>query len=852
MGMNWHFFVTWLYGLVLAVSLALPSQSDAGLQENLRLQGDSSAQGLCALPMLQALPLSDSNGDGRDDGVPLFFPPQSPVAVTLQDPVKVRFQISPPQGEANVYYRHWPAGATSPSAWSIAPASPLGIKGLPGFQVVEAVIPAIGGNLPVRVDYYAEARLAGSLPNFSLLQRGQIFSREPLYHRCELADDPFDGDMGGGHHLFSYVAAPKTGRRIYQIMMRNFGARISPAFQGLPAAGYQQSGTFCDITDPVLQSIRAMGFDTIWLTGLLDFDNNSPQRKGDAGSPYALRNPYRASPDLACDGGGRHLYPQGTAGEGPTAEATRQAIGLFQRMKAAGLDPMLDVVPNHVARQVAFFVQKVMPYEPQPIPLRADHIEISVTDGLPSIGNPRSIYPMSGNDFTDVMRLDLRNSRNRPGTLDPITGFAIQTGNGLDNTLSADLRPETPSSYALLDRIIETWQARGVGSFRVDFAHAQGEELFAYLLHQAKSRASGFGRRGASDAPYAGEAYFVAEGYDLDGWYGPDAGAIGSTGSSWANLYAAGFDSVYDKNGMLDQIRNIYRYGFYAIGIGQKYSAEARDPLAYLRDVGNVGTAGARLMLRLMSNHDEVQPAAGEWASDKPTIGPNANNIFKPKPAHGSAFLLPGSLLMYAGSEVGETAEEDNYHCPATPNRSPWCGTEGDGRTSFFDYVVSPQIRAWLDGTLDPQRQALRRYYSRLLQLGQNMAIAQDSEGFGYYDIALNKEWSAQSEEVRRYIHAFVRTGISQAGYLVVSNFNDKAMTVEFPLLHNGGAAILNALGIVEDGRQIQFSEVLATEDENGAPRSFGFSKSAQRLYRGEKLRITVPRWTTGVLEISR
>ncbi|MBI4674429.1 MAG: hypothetical protein HY741_22525 [Chloroflexi bacterium] len=49
--------------------------------------------------------LTDINNDGTDDGVPVYFPPQTPVSVQPNDAVTVRFQMYPSNATATVYYR---------------------------------------------------------------------------------------------------------------------------------------------------------------------------------------------------------------------------------------------------------------------------------------------------------------------------------------------------------------------------------------------------------------------------------------------------------------------------------------------------------------------------------------------------------------------------------------------------------------------------------------------------------------------------------------------------------------------------------------------------------------------------
>ena len=68
-----------------------------------------------------------------------------------------------------------------------------------------------------------------------------------------------------------------------------------------------------EITDTVLHSIKELGVNCIWYTGIIehatktDYSSNGIKRdnphivKGNAGSPYAIKDYYDVSPDLAED-----------------------------------------------------------------------------------------------------------------------------------------------------------------------------------------------------------------------------------------------------------------------------------------------------------------------------------------------------------------------------------------------------------------------------------------------------------------------------------------------------------------------------------------------------------------------
>jgi hypothetical protein len=205
------------------------------------------------------------------------------------------------------------------------------------------------------------------------------------------------------------------------------------------------------------------------------------------------------------------------------------------------------------------------------------------------------------------------------------------------------------------------------------------------------------------------------------------------------------------------------------------------------------------------------------------------------KAATASVMLLPGSLLIYNGHEVGE---------PANVARD-------NGRTSFFDYVLMPSIRGWLDGTLDRRQQALRRYYARLIALAGSFGMAGDPDGLGYYELTQAAEWSARPTETQRWIHAFGRAGGNKPRALVISNFSDHDQNVDVPLTVNGSDALLRDLAIRNDNTAYTFTEALATEDEDGDPRTFARTVTGAELHASGRIAVTVPRWAASVLLVT-
>ena len=105
-------------------------------------------------------------------------------------------------------------------------------------------------------------------------------------------------------------------------------------------------GKFADFSDTALKEIKKLGVTHIWYTGVphhavindytaYGISNDDPDVvKGRAGSPYAVKDYYNVNPDLALDPG----------------ERLQEFKALLARTHKHGLKAIIDIVPNHVAR----------------------------------------------------------------------------------------------------------------------------------------------------------------------------------------------------------------------------------------------------------------------------------------------------------------------------------------------------------------------------------------------------------------------------------------------------------------------------------------------------------------------
>ena len=133
---------------------------------------------------------------------------------------------------------------------------------------------------------------------------------------------------------------------IYQVLTRLY---YSPSRPYTPGGTLAQNGCakLRDFTARRLADISALGTTHVWYTGILDHATRSDfsvhglpadtEVKGEAGSPYAVRDYYNVAPELATD----------------IPRRLHEFELLVGRTHRAGMGVIIDFVPNHVARHYA-------------------------------------------------------------------------------------------------------------------------------------------------------------------------------------------------------------------------------------------------------------------------------------------------------------------------------------------------------------------------------------------------------------------------------------------------------------------------------------------------------------------
>ena len=517
---------------------------------------------------------------------------------------------------------------------------------------------------------------------------------------------------------------------IYQLFVRTFGNKnTDPVFDGDKAQN--GCGTFANINDKALESLKALGITHIWLTGVirhssmtsypeLGIKSTHPQiTKGKAGSPYSIMDYYDIDPDLA-------VNPQNRM------EEFEETIA---RIHEKGMKVIMDFIPNHLAREykslnkpydveefgecdnknVAFAKDNNFYYCPnqefviptansqQPI-ANSQQPTVSTVTELVEVPWHRQAQPpqyqefpakASGNDVFSPA----------PSVNDWYDTVKLNYGVDYQNNHAKHFDTIPNTWYKMLN-IMQYWCEKGVDGFRVDMAEMVPVEFWCWSINELRENY---------------DAIMIAEIYQPH---------------LYKEYVNAGFDYLYDKVGLYNTLENIYRYGQRADTITNVWNS--------LQGLGDV-------MLRFMENHDEVRLASKHFVGD----------AFKALPAVAMAALMNrGPFMIYNGQESGEDAEGA-------------VGFSGDdGRTSIFDYAVMPKHQKWMasgyfDGSdFTDEQKKLYDFYKKIL----NFRLTSDAINKGaFYDLMWVNPWYSNFDP--QYVYAFLRY-FNNDRLLVVINFN--------------------------------------------------------------------------------
>ena len=364
---------------------------------------------------------------------------------------------------------------------------------------------------------------------------------------------------------------------IYQLLPRLF-TNMNP--KCVPGGTYARngSGKLNDIDTAVIAGIKELGTTHIWLTGVIEHaektdwsrygiaKDNPHVVKGEAGSPYAIKDYYDIDPDLATD-------PE---------RRMEEFEALVARIHDQGMKVIIDFVPNHVARRYhsdaaprgtedlgagddtthAFDPKNNFYYIPRQ--LFAPYIDMGsgkeayIEFPAKATGNDCfSAFP-SANDWYETVKLN----------------YGVDYSDG-----SRHFSP-TPDTWHKMLAILLFWAGKGIDGFRCDMAFMVPVEFWEWAVTIVKER-----------YPHI---VFIAEIYD--------------TGLYREFIYRGHFDYLYDKVNLYDTLRGI-----------QTAHCSAAQLTGCWQAVDGIGGH----MLNFLENHDEQRFGSKFYAGDPAKVLPS-------------------------------------------------------------------------------------------------------------------------------------------------------------------------------------------------------------------------------------
>ena len=420
-------------------------------------------------------------------------------------------------------------------------------------------------------------------------------------------------------------------------------------------------GRFVDINERALQAIVDLGATHVWYTGVIRHAtaayNNPAITKGKAGSPYAITDYYDVDPDLARN----------------EEKRMEEFEDMVRRTHAAGLDVLIDFVPNHVARQ---YKSTCKPKGVKDLG-EGDHPEWAFSP-------LNNFYYLPGERFT--MDKDLQGYDEYPAK---VTGNDCFTSHPSENDWYETVKlnygvyyqggrekqfDPIPNTWVKMRDILLYWADKGIDGVRVDMAEMVPVEFFAWAIAAVKKRHRKF--------------LFIGECYD-PGQY--DA------------YIAAGFDYLYDKVGMYDYLRGVTSKGWPAEGITSQWMQHGDERIQH--------------MLYFLENHDEQRLASGFFCGDGRCAEP-AMIV--------AATLNQCPVMIYSGQELGERGMD----------MEGFSGIDGRTTIFDYWGVRSLQAWAnkglFDGGQLSNEQKELRAFYQRLLCIARDDKAIQRGQ---MYDI---------------------------------------------------------------------------------------------------------------------
>ena len=446
---------------------------------------------------------------------------------------------------------------------------------------------------------------------------------------------------------------------VYQMMVRLFGNdNTTNIING--TREQNGCGRMSDISAEALQSIRRLGCNYVWYTGIIqqatktDWSQYGLPRqtadvvKGNAGSPYAICDYYAVSADIADD----------------VNQRAEEFEALVKRSHDAGLKVLMDFVPNHVAREY----QSVIKPE----------ISLGASDKTDvQFDNQNNFYYFPGQTLTwggytetpaKVTGNDVFHSA-QPAEWDWYETVKLNYGREyLSDGSRIDHFDPIPNTWDKMTDILLFWASKGVDGFRCDMSEMVPSAFWHYGIGKVKEQYPGL--------------IFVAEIYNPQVYE--------------EYIVEGGFDYLYDKVELYDSIRSI---------------VEGRRPVDAIEACLSLPTYTndkvSSHMLNFLENHDEQRIASSFFGKSAQAAIPAL---------YVSALINGNPYMHYFAGELGEDApDEEGYQ--GADGRTTIFDYWGLERQKAWKGVN------WDESKLPEEYLSIRRRYETVLKLAQSEAV---------------------------------------------------------------------------------------------------------------------------------
>lgn len=357
---------------------------------------------------------------------------------------------------------------------------------------------------------------------------------------------------------------------IYQVLPRLFGNN-NPTRKENGTKEENGCGKFSSFTLKALREIKAMGFSHIWYTGVIEHAtktnyskykiraDNPNVVKGNAGSPYAIKDYYDVDPDLA---------------DNPN-KRMREFEDLIKRTHEAGLKAIIDFVPNHVARE---YYSDAKPRKVSDLGEKDDKSQAFSPDNnfyyIPGQDLHLEFEQTAENIYTESPAKVTGNDcfHSHPNINDWYETVKLNYGEDYQDGKAKYFTP-IPDTWIKMRDILLFWESKGVDGFRCDMAEMVPVEFWSWVIQRIKEKND--------------QIIFIAEVYnphEYDNY-----------------IFTGRFDYLYDKVGLYETFRQV---------ITEKQpTSEITFSWQRLRNL-------QPNMLNFLENHDEQRIASDFFAGE--------------------------------------------------------------------------------------------------------------------------------------------------------------------------------------------------------------------------------------------